>query len=257
MYNVIITSGGTEEKIDEVRKITNNATGKLGSIIAEKLLKKNSIKVIYVCSKTAIKPSQNENLEIIEIEGVLNLKNKIVDLLTNRRIDYFIHTMAVSDYVVEYVSNSEMLSKYILQDENFCETNSIVAQDKTKLEKNVENRILENKNIIDNSKKISSSEENLIIKLKRAPKIISCIKEIDPNIKLVGFKLLNNVSENELLKVSQELLNKNKCELVIGNDSKSFKDGKHEAIFVTSNGIIDRAETKEEIADKIIKLMVL
>ena len=28
--NIVITAGGTEEKIDEVRKITNSATRKIG-----------------------------------------------------------------------------------------------------------------------------------------------------------------------------------------------------------------------------------
>lgn len=219
MYKIIVTSGGTEEKIDEVRKITNNATGKLGSIITEKLLEKENIKVYYVCSRTAIKPKANKNLEIIETEGVYGLKNSIIQLLQQNEIDYFIHTMAVSDYIVESV-----------------ESNGIK---------------------LDTSKKISSSEENLIIKLKKAPKVISCIKEISPNTKLIGFKLLNQVTEDELVKVSKNLLNKNHCELVIGNDSKSFTKGRHEAIFVSEEGIIDRAETKEEIAIKLIKFLEL
>lgn len=219
MYNIIVTSGGTEERIDEVRKITNNATGRLGSIIAEKLLEKNNINIFYVCSRTAVKPKENAKLEVIETDGVIGLKQEIENLLKNNKIDFFIHTMAVSDYMVDYVES--------------------------------------NGKKIDTSKKISSSEENLIIKLKRAPKIISCIKEISPETKLIGFKLLNQVSENELLRVSQNLLQNNRCELVIGNDSKSFVNGRHEAIFVSSEGIIDRAETKEEIARKLIKFLKL
>lgn len=249
MYNIIVTSGGTEEKIDEVRKITNNATGKLGSIIAEKLLQNKNVKVFYVCSKTAIRPEKVLNLEIIETEGVYGLKEAIENLLLDNQIDFFIHTMAVSDYMVDYVSTSQMLAEYISQ-------NSDIHKDN--IEKiNIEKSIIENENRIDASKKISSSEENLIIKLKKAPKVISCIKEISPETKLIGFKLLNQVTEEELVRISQNLLKKNRCELVIGNDSKSFVNGRHEAIFVTQNGIIDRAETKEEIADKIVKFLDL
>ena len=40
MYKVIITAGGTSEKIDNVRKITNSSSGKLGSVIASRLLGK-------------------------------------------------------------------------------------------------------------------------------------------------------------------------------------------------------------------------
>lgn len=239
MYNVVVTSGGTEEKIDEVRKITNNSTGKLGSIIANKLLENNNVKVFYICSKTAIKPEKKitANIEIIETEGVYGLKKTIENVLLNNKIDYFIHTMAVSDYVIDYVSTSKMLADYISNNEN------------------IEKSIIENKNRIDTSKKISSDEEVLILKLKKAPKIISCIKNISPETKLIGFKLLNQVTEEELLRVSKNLLEKNKCELVIGNDSKSFVNGRHEAIFVNKDGIIDRAETKDEIAEKIVKFL--
>ena len=38
--NTLITSGGTSEKIDRVRSITNHSTGQLGKIIAETFLNK-------------------------------------------------------------------------------------------------------------------------------------------------------------------------------------------------------------------------
>ena len=261
MNNIIITSGGTEEKIDEVRKITNNATGKLGSIIAEKLTEKENIKIFYVCSKTAIKPQINKNIEVFEIEDVYSLKATIEKLLLSNKIDFFIHTMAVSDYTVDYVSNSKMLAEYILDSIEIEKSDKkcyskINIFNQNNLESNIEKCILENNNIIDISRKISSSEDNLIIKLKRAPKIISCIKELSPKTTLIGFKLLNQVTEDELLRVSQNLLEKNQCKLVIGNDSKNFEKGKHEAIFVTKTGIIERAKTKEEIAEKLVKFII-
>ena len=36
--NILITSGGTSEKIDQVRSITNHSTGQLGKMIAERFL---------------------------------------------------------------------------------------------------------------------------------------------------------------------------------------------------------------------------
>ena len=38
MKKIVITAGGTSEKIDQVRKITNSSTGKLGMTIANHLL---------------------------------------------------------------------------------------------------------------------------------------------------------------------------------------------------------------------------
>ena len=37
---ILITAGGTSEKIDSVRSITNHSTGSLGKAIAEELLEK-------------------------------------------------------------------------------------------------------------------------------------------------------------------------------------------------------------------------
>ena len=52
MKKIIITAGGTSEKIDNVRKITNSSTGKLGMTIANYLLKENNdLLIYYICSK--------------------------------------------------------------------------------------------------------------------------------------------------------------------------------------------------------------
>ena len=104
MKKIIITAGGTSEKIDNVRKITNSSSGKLGMTIANHLLvEKDDIVIYYVCSKTSLRPSGNR-VHILEIEGTLDLKNTIENLLANNHIDYFIHSMAVSDYTTDYVT---------------------------------------------------------------------------------------------------------------------------------------------------------
>ena len=55
--NIVITAGGLSEYIDNVRKITNSSTGKLGLVIANTFLSNDNIDLIYyVCSKSALKP---------------------------------------------------------------------------------------------------------------------------------------------------------------------------------------------------------
>ena len=46
---IIITAGGTSEKIDNVRKITNSSSGKLGLCIANELIrsKGKEIETLY------------------------------------------------------------------------------------------------------------------------------------------------------------------------------------------------------------------
>ena len=69
--NILITSGGTSEKIDRVRSITNHSTGRLGKIIAETLLDKGD-QVTLVTTPKAVRPAAHPNLTIVQIEMLQN-----------------------------------------------------------------------------------------------------------------------------------------------------------------------------------------
>lgn len=235
---IIITAGGTSERIDNVRKITNSSTGKLGFTIANKLIEQEQIeKIYYICSKDSYKPN-NKKVEIIEVFDTKELKDRVEELLKNEEIDFFIHSMAVSDYTVDYVTTAERLAKYIGINES----------------KNIKELICQNKDVIYESK-ISSNEDNLIIKLKKNPKIISIIKDVSPKTFLVGFKLLDNVSEEELINVAVKLKDKNKCDLVVANDLKNIRNGNHKAFIINKTNQYTLANGKEDIAEKLIKEM--
>lgn len=229
--NVVITAGGISEPIDMVRKITNSSSGKLGSIIASKF---NKDKVFYICTKKAIKPIRN-NIRIIEVESTRDLEIAVKEVLSNTKIDVFIHSMAVSDYMVDYVTTSTLLS------ENY---------DNTNLKEYLKN----NKNIL-TDKKISSYEDDLIIRLIKTPKIIGMIKKLSPSTKLIGFKLLDDVSKEELIKVAKALRDKNNCDYVIANDLKDINANNHIAYIINKDNKIIKADTKEEIASSIYQLI--
>lgn len=236
MSNFIITAGGVSEPIDKVRKITNSSSGKLGKIIAEEILKcKSNVNIIYyICSKNAARPI-SDKVKIIEIENTMDLKAKVELLLRNIHIDYFIHSMAVADYMVDYITNKELLQQAIINS-NY----------------NVSSALDDNqKKITDN--KISSNQKDLIIILKPTPKIISIIKSLSPETFLVGFKLLDKVSEQQLITVATELRDKNNCDLVIANDLDNIRKGKHKAFIIDRNDKIMIANDKEDIAKKLVK----
>lgn len=240
-YNIVITAGGTSEKIDNVRKITNSSSGKLGCVIANKLIEeheKNIKKIYFVCSKNSVKPN-HKKVEIIEIMDTNDLENVVRNLLVDKKIDYFIHSMAVSDYTVQYVTTAEKLANYFEQKDN---------------ENFVENICNYEEGL--NDSKISSSEDNLIIKLKKTPKIISLIKSISPKTFLVGFKLLDGVSEGELIDVAYKLKEKNKCNLVVANDLSNIRNGNHRAFIIKNRDEYVTASGKEDIAEKLIEEMI-
>ena len=80
---ILITSGGTTEKIDDVRGITNHSTGYLGKEIAELFLAKGH-QVTLVTVKTAVKPEPKENLKITEITNVDSLLKSMEPTETNK-----------------------------------------------------------------------------------------------------------------------------------------------------------------------------
>ena len=165
MKKIIVTAGGTSEKIDNVRKITNSSTGKLGMIILNNLLKENNdVIVYYICSKNSLRVI-DDRIKVIEIDDTIELKNTVEDLLKYEHIDYFIHSMAVSDYMTDYVTTTEMIKKSIKENDNLDEA-------------------FKNIDVISGSK-ISSYESDLVVVLKPTPKIISNIKKISPSTYLV------------------------------------------------------------------------
>ena len=235
MKRIIITSGGTSEKIDNVRKITNSSSGELGMTIANHLLQENSdILIYYVCSKNSLKPT-DDRVKVVEIEGTIDLKNTIEGLLLNEHIDYFIHSMAVSDYMTDYVTTIQRVKEAIKKTDDIDEA-------------------FENIEVIGGSK-ISSYEDNLLIVLKPTLKIISIIKKLSPSTYLVGFKLLDGVSKEELIEVAKELRNKNKCDLVVANDLETIRNGEHIGYIIDKNNEIEEAHGKDDIAKKLVRRM--
>ena len=195
-------------------------------------------RIYYICSKNSIKPN-NERIEIVEILDTQDLEITVRDLLKNKNINYFIHSMAVSDYTVDYVTTAESLSLNINNNSN----------------KNVLDLICNNKDNLTDSK-ISSNQDNLIIKLKKTPKIISLIKDISPNTYLVGFKLLDNVSEENLIDTAVKLKDKNNCNLVVANDLENIRKGNHKAFIIKTSNDYIIASGKEDIAEKLIREML-
>lgn len=220
---ILVTSGGTSEAIDSVRSITNHSTGRLGKIITETLLAAGH-EVCLITTKRAVKPEAHPNLSIREI----NNTNDLLVEMQERVQDYqvLIHSMAVSDYTPVYMTGLEEV------------------QASSDLEEFLRK---ENKEA-----KISSNDEVQVLFLKKTPKIISLVKEWNPAIHLIGFKLLVNVSEDHLIEVAQASLIKNKADLIIANDLRHISEKQHLAYFVEQDHL-QTARTKEEIATLLLE----
>ena len=219
---ILVTSGGTSEAIDRVRSITNHSTGRLGLVITEALIKAG-YEVCLITTSHAIKPASHPNLKIIEIKNTLDLLEEMRNLVKDYQV--LIHSMAVSDYTPVYMTSidevqaSQDLSKFLTK-------------------QNTES-------------KISSKEDAQILFLKKNPKIISLVKEWNPKIHLIGFKLLVDVSREYLIQIARESLEKNKADIIVANDLTQINAEQHIAYLVEKSSF-QTATSKQEIADLLL-----
>lgn len=74
------------------------------------------------------------------------------------------------------------------------------------------------------------SGNDLVIRLKPLPKLISTVRAKCPKAVICGFKLLVNSTDEELYDAVEKSIKTNDCDLVVGNDLRDIKDGKHRLI---------------------------
>ena len=84
---ILITAGGTTEKIDQVRAITNHSTGRLGQALADYLAANPDTTIDYVTTKQALKPKRHSNITIYTIESALDLFLQLEELTKKEHYD--------------------------------------------------------------------------------------------------------------------------------------------------------------------------
>ena len=259
---IIVTAGPTNERIDAVMKITNMATGSLGAKVAERLLENPEVeRVFYIHNQMAKKPNytaQDGRLTMVEVESTQDLLNTIRVLLRDRPnpIHAVIHSAAVGDYKGRYAARAEDIADEITR----AVTAKFTGRERgtysfEEIRDTVLN-VMTNPNCVqDNRTKISSYEPNLMVMLDLTPKVISTIKTSSPDTMLIGFKLLENVSNNELFRVADRLRKKNQADYIIANDLARINGDNHWSMVIGEKGLVTECADKTEIAGVIEKLV--
>ena len=252
MKNIIIDAGPTNERIDAVMKITNMSTGALGSIIADTILTEFGDEVenlFYVSTKLSYKPrNQSDKVKFLQVESTDDLLKTLETLFKQYQIDAIVHSAAVGDYKGRYVIRAEDIIEEII---SYDFSNLSKEEKREKLL-----TIFKSPSAVCNDDtKISSYEENLMVMLDLTPKVISRIKELSPSTTLIGFKLLEGVTENELFNVASKLLKKNNADYIVANLLDRIGNGKHFAMIINNDGVLTECSTKSEIAITLTNLI--
>lgn len=173
--DVVITSGGTQERIDDVRYIGNFSGGRLGRAMAESYAQLGHQVLLLAPNSVAERFGIPDGVEHRSFSSAQSLEEAIHEIPEAKLV---LQAAAVSDYTPER-----------------CEG------------------------------KISSDQEELVIRLKRNPKILKGLRQhFGEQTQIVGFKLLSSVSENELIDVAQTQISNCQTDACIANDLQDIKE---------------------------------
>jgi phosphopantothenate-cysteine ligase len=238
MKNILITAGGTSEPIDEIRAITNKSTGRLGSAIAHEFsLREDVGRIFYVHGKGAVLP-EDEKIEFVLARSTQDVLDAMTEILKNNSIDIIIHSMAISDYTTASFTTLEDFLGLLAYNES--ETVEEVAE------------LLEKEDLRKKYTKLPSSIDKPLLMLKRTPKVLSKLRELAPGAAIVGFKLLDHVSHEELMEVAANQIRKNDTDFCLANDYETVVSPVHVGFLLDRNGREIRFDGKEAIARGIV-----
>ena len=232
MKKILITAGPTNEYVDEVMKITNMSTGRLGVELTRNFLSQGC-GVTLICTRSVARGglyeryglSNKENLKTVQIETTEDMY-KALENESKEKYDLVIHASAVGDYKPEFSFRMEDLAKELLElkDKSYESIFETLTNPKCK---------------VNDDTKISSYEKHLTVKLTLTTKLISHLKEWFPDSVLVGFKLLENVTKDHIIEVAQKLCVKNSMDYIIANDLADLRKGNHVSYLVNKEGYLN------------------
>jgi phosphopantothenoylcysteine synthetase/decarboxylase len=214
---VLVTSGGTEEPIDGVRRLTNSSTGATGAVIARTFHGRGADVFLLRAERAPMAADGIAGDTFVTFE---DLGAALRRHLAASDWDAVIHLAAVSDYAVASV-----------------EVDGVRAPNGDR-------------------GKIGSGAE-LVIRLRPNPKLIDSLKRWSRNrdIQVIGFKLTNDrdpaIRENEI----RALLARKSADLVVHNDLTEIAAGRHPAEIWSPRGPLVRTATKEELAEALFGLL--
>jgi len=210
--NILVTSGGTDCYIDDVRVVSNIGTGTFGSQLAEEFLKKGC-NVIYLYSRGAKKPIYRHlrvddiiefDAEIDKIKEVYSIFHDFIKNITFIEVDDF------DDYEEKLLNLTEKIDIWIM---------AMAVSDYRPIR---------------TTGKISSNDDQLNLKMEKCPKIITKIRDKYSDAFIVGFKLSSNSNEEKIIKNVSSWIEKSNVDMCVANDM-SGRNGDYREVYLLKN----------------------
>ena len=236
MKRLLITGGPTNEFIDEVMKITNMSTGSF-SISLANIFSERGYEVDLILNRCISTDKINRQVRIYPVETTEEMLREIEDRIAEKNYSVMIHTAAVGDYKADFSFLMKDLAEELFN-----------KKEQLNSPEDIYNILMDPESKIDNSSKISSYQKDLTVKLGLTPKIISNLRKWMPDTIILGCKLLENVSKEELFSVAQRLCEKNDVDYIMANDLADLRDGQSTRYLVGKEGVTGiRLETSHDV----------
>ncbi len=233
MKKVLVTAGSTRVMIDQVRCISNIFGGRTGSEIARTFFY-SDLDVTLLTSNPNYFGSDDivHGIRILKFKTYDELYSLMETEITTGNYDVIIHSAAVSDYKVE--------GTYWIADE-LNDTDTIVNSDGGINRQVVGGRI-------DASTKISSSNDELFLRLVPTEKIVDKIRDAwGFEGTLVKFKLQVGISDQELIDIAYKSMLHSKADMIVANCLEWSAD----RAFIISTGEFKNMEVEEVEREKL------
>ncbi len=213
---VLITSGGTLEKWDRVRGHTNLSKGSMGCYLAEAALAAGA-DVLYMHGYFAQLPTSQDKMRTVPFEGIEDLGNKVRQAVQEEKVDIVIMAAAGSDWVIDKVYD-------------------------------------QSGNLMEEAGKMPSDEPP-IIHFKKAPKVLGQIKDWQPNVTLIGFKLEATSDVDFLLARARLRMDSANAQFMVANSSQSLYGGDEPHWIVPAEGQPIKVMGKEQTAKALMECL--
>jgi phosphopantothenoylcysteine decarboxylase/phosphopantothenate--cysteine ligase len=186
---ILITAGGTRERIDSVRYIGNMSSGRTASRLADELTGRGH-NVSWLGAEDALKPDLSS--AVARFCSFDDLARQLQALLSTTDYDVVIHAAAVSDFSVASVST-------------------------------------EKGKALDCQQGKLSSGSDLLLRLKPNPKLLDRIRSWskNPEVRVIGFKLTDTEDQQQRFAAVKRQFDDSKVDAVVHNDLSDISRKAH------------------------------
>jgi phosphopantothenoylcysteine decarboxylase/phosphopantothenate--cysteine ligase len=169
--NCIVTAGPTFEPLDDVRRLTNFSTGRLGTELANYLAARGH-KVILIIGETAVYAGERRASRVETFSTTADLREKL-KAISSKKVDAIFHAAAVSDFAFGRIFTPDAANKLVE---------------------------------IKGAKKISTRAGKLLVELLPTPKIIAELRGWFPKTRITGWKFEADGKRAEAIAAAQKQL---------------------------------------------------